>query len=1154
MKNYLLAFTLVFFTATITVFGSSSELNNAGDCPNEIFILPTENCNAFAFQLPETAFGNIMWDFSDAGAEASGTTIDHTFPGAGTYTVCANFLSMECPSICIEVVVLECNQNCTLSAEVISDIPCGLYILEAFDFPDGAQINWQLDGEFYNTGYVTTFELSDGNHTICAFYETPECPNGVEWCTEINVDCTPECQDNLIDFGIDSFVNQGGPSFLNWFISEANGPIIYSGDAEYNSESAYFDGLACLPDGCYQLGVQIPEQIDPAALTMMVGFNGDLQPIGGIQNFGNNFFLYSFGVNDDCSVLNPPCDASFSLQNTPNGVVAIPVVYSEQLYYAWMVDGQYYSDNPLETFTLNPGEHEICLYIESGFCLEESCQTINVTNEECSTVFLTVNTIGPEVTGLDGQTFTITNSNSEVVGVYTADYNAAEAWTWNTCLSPGCYTVQVLGDCCMNYGPNPDTYYEIEMAGQNVEMSPFIQFSEEVGYFDFSVNSDCLEPVDCEMELWAGNPSCDMGQFEVGSFLEGAEYIWDFGDGTSAEGGHFIEHLYEESGIYKVCVTYSTLECNYTISQCTTVEIECGSDCPSEIYVGEGEECGTIVFEASNFVEGEEVTWIFGDGTEEFGGHFIEHHYENSGIYTVLVEYSSDLCPDGVLLTTVVNVEDCNGEDCPTQLYASDTDDCGSWVFETSNFSEGEQVIWSFGDGDTEIGGHFADHHYDEPGVYTITAQYTSNACPNVTTLYTIIEVSACETDCEEISFAFDSFVDSFGPEQIEYHLYDAFGELYLSGSASYNSENQYHDDMACLPDGCYEMVIESGINLENVEFYTMPFLNGAPLPIFDVYYGETGMSYEFGINSDCNPACTEFSFTVYSNTEMNGPNYQVFTILDENETMVGFAEFETEGPSAQTYSFCLPDGCYTILNDGDCCVLYGQNFAYTGSNNVSFGQYDPLGEVSGYMPFSLNGACEWDTSCEPVQLTVSGNFVGEVVVQWVLESDDYELTGLLPLEALLNGEFVIDWCLPQECFSVTFQSDGPLPMEALLLELYAQQLQEELGAFEMQFGVDFIQFDFGYSESCVVAVNEAENKSFSIYPNPSNGVFTIELDELIQTQIVQVYDLAGRLVHSTQLNHTSTQLDLSSLSAGLYQLTLIGEDSKSSAKIQILR
>ncbi len=67
---------------------------------------------------------------------------------------------------------------------------------------------------------------------------------------------------------------------------------------------------------------------------------------------------------------------------------------------------------------------------------------------------------------------------------------------------------------------------------------------------------------------------------------------------------------------------------------------------------------------------------------------------------------------------------------------------------------------------------------------------------------------------------------------------------------------------------------------------------------------------------------------------------------------------------------------------------------------------------------------------------------------------------------------------------------------------------------------------------------------TFKVYPNPSNGLFTIEGDQTIQE--VVIYNTSGRLIKRFQYNNTAEWFDINELPKGTYMLHLIGEDNVS--------
>ena len=68
------------------------------------------------------------------------------------------------------------------------------------------------------------------------------------------------------------------------------------------------------------------------------------------------------------------------------------------------------------------------------------------------------------------------------------------------------------------------------------------------------------------------------------------------------------------------------------------------------------------------------------------------------------------------------------------------------------------------------------------------------------------------------------------------------------------------------------------------------------------------------------------------------------------------------------------------------------------------------------------------------------------------------------------------------------------------------------------------------------------ENISFNVYPNPSNGIFTIEGD----IESYEIYDVTGKLVMQESVNTDNTTIDLTNYAKGIYTLkTLVGNKVK---------
>ncbi|MCX6230059.1 MAG: T9SS type A sorting domain-containing protein [Bacteroidetes bacterium] len=72
------------------------------------------------------------------------------------------------------------------------------------------------------------------------------------------------------------------------------------------------------------------------------------------------------------------------------------------------------------------------------------------------------------------------------------------------------------------------------------------------------------------------------------------------------------------------------------------------------------------------------------------------------------------------------------------------------------------------------------------------------------------------------------------------------------------------------------------------------------------------------------------------------------------------------------------------------------------------------------------------------------------------------------------------------------------------------------------------------YDVSLLVGVNDVQADKIGIYPNPSNGKFTVNVENASNGEI-KIYSLVGSLIYTQQINKANNELDLSSYGKGLY-------------------
>jgi hypothetical protein len=77
------------------------------------------------------------------------------------------------------------------------------------------------------------------------------------------------------------------------------------------------------------------------------------------------------------------------------------------------------------------------------------------------------------------------------------------------------------------------------------------------------------------------------------------------------------------------------------------------------------------------------------------------------------------------------------------------------------------------------------------------------------------------------------------------------------------------------------------------------------------------------------------------------------------------------------------------------------------------------------------------------------------------------------------------------------------------------------------------------------VGINELKENDWSVYPNPSNDIIMVQVNDLTnQSYTVELYDALGKLIQSKQIIQGSTiaYLQVDTLYKGLYQVKISGQ------------
>ena len=563
-------------------------------CPQEIWV-GGAGCEYVLSICDYTPGEEVYWLFSD-GTSAEGHFTWHTFPEDGEYQAIAYYVSPTCPDtveLSTQVIVEGCGP-CALEIVVADGSPeAGFWLLEAEGAPEGAVIEWfNEEGAVISDSPELYFE---GSGTVCAAYETPDCPLGVEVCIELEV-AAPDCevQLELTELGLcgqylAEYEGEPGPGDVEWFI---DGVLMQSGG------------------GAFDFSVDSAE-----VATLCVVATGEACPEGEevcieVENAGcdpclteEEAELMSWPVDEEA-----PCLVSLLLEMMQPDGYSIFWEFGDGITttnaYLW-TEHQY----------AESGTYEVCATVFSPGCPEGATWCIEVVVEgcdsDCEPVVVTV-----EPNGASGFYFwTGYGDEWSEDDMFSIPGGSAEPLELGLCLTDGCYVMDFAGSA--DSDPAGDLIISVSDEDGWIEWEnpPFV---DENGWqvIQFGVGEvGCdLDPELCTLEIEAVQEAD--GSWTLTAVTESDEdvdFLWVLSDG-SALNGATVNHTFVDGVTYfTACVSALFPECEEVLSACIDLENGSSDDCVEVEVELEGETLEGLLTDL-------EMVWnLLGDGIDLSG-------------------------------------------------------------------------------------------------------------------------------------------------------------------------------------------------------------------------------------------------------------------------------------------------------------------------------------------------------------------------------------------------------------------------------------------------------------------------------------------------------------------------------------------------------
>lgn len=217
------------------------------------------------------------------------------------------------------------------------------------------------------------------------------------------------------------------------------------------------------------------------------------------------------------------------------------------------------------------------------------------------------------------------------------------------------------------------------------------------------------------------------------------------------------------------------------------------------------------------------------------------------------------------------------------------------------------------------------------------------------------------------------------------------------------------------------------------------------------------------------------------------------------------FTYLYSTGDTTETVTDLCP-GAYTVQVTDANGLVESIQFAVGLESNV-YSNVNPVG-----LPFPLDSLFGTYQTCD---------------LDYTLPIDSFMIT-----EALVAGSdtILVTWVAYQLGEPYTVESVYPFAgsnQTILSMVLYCENGRSEVGVFQLY---DYVDLD------AVGVEEEVEQLQFSVMPNPTSGLLTLQLDALVQQGQIDVFDPTGKRVQWQNLSVAgNNQLDLQRLADGLY-------------------
>ena len=635
-------------------------------------------------------------------------------------------------------------------------------------------------------------------------------------------------------------------------------------------------------------------------------------------------------------------------------------------------------------------------------------------------------------------------------------------------------------------------------------------------------------------------------QFQDSSFnspIFSINHNWDFGDGSFSTSLNPI-HTYNRSGVYSVCLTISDSLC--TDSICYNVVVQNNQpSCFSNFYsVSNGL---SVQFFDSSFATNQiNYYWSFGDGMNSNNQNPL-HTYAQSGNYIVS-------------LSIYDSISNCTAQSFDTISIQPNVQCVANFSYRINNDSIFIQnladslLLTTYNFGDSTISNQSDPVHvYAQSGTY-IVCQTVTDSINNCSSIFCdTVQINITLPCRADYSYNVNNRTVDITNRASNYNslLYN-FGDGFITSTPNpthvYASNGTYLicqivSNGLCSDFKCDTVVInacQAGFNYRSTQ-NQVDFFNQA--------VNFTSILYEFGdgdsstIDNPSHNYLTSGTYTVRQTVSNQNNCTSIFTdtvTINIPPPCVADFNYNTFGDTTEFVTTAIN---YTRLiyyfGDGDSSLQSNPKYIYTNSGSYSVT----------LIVFNDSTNCT-DSTTKSIAVTVSQSCVAKF--QIAIDTNQRNILFLVNISSSDNThEYYWDF------------GDGNSSTNRLPTHQYAQNraynicltvydtVQNCTSTYCDSVGLDSngnilksAGFNLRVLNGSFIGIEEQESfeHAVSVYPNPFNSQFTIEIDDITNEINFQIISLKGKLLEQGQIKTRTTKLELNSSPPGIYFLKIMNQ------------